>query len=430
MEFQVPLTRICNRTNFDPQLKTLMQLLYDHAPTHVQVFGVFPAVASCTKLKQELQRGEQVSWGSYSTYVHATVLLNFLQHLPDPLLTHRMYKDWMELIGTPKSLLAMKAQILRLAKLLPEASQTLLKHLLVVLRRICQNVPRTHTTPILAGYFVGPSLLWELDGKSVLHPAHEFHYRLAKLVKYLIVFMDDIWNDIDEEAMFGGPSPVPCTPDKGEGPSTFLHQNPPMFVDELQQESCRNMLLEEMINSPSEYKPFRSSLPLSYKHSPSTTASSRTLLDLSGTGSRSSRTWPGYARKHGGKGDGSLDRNKLNSGTSKALSDKAKVATFPRCNPSGNVAEDLDTGIPIGFHSSGEEYLYPNWVFLYPAWNLPGDELPGWAQSGFTLDVNCLVEHTMHKWKQFFADLLKSTVHSIRKDKPNPGHKMPLGTQF
>ncbi|XP_064481439.1 uncharacterized protein LOC135394568 isoform X2 [Ornithodoros turicata] len=382
LEFGAILDEIRCGSAIPLQLKTLMQVLYDHAPRSVHVFGVLPSVSKCVELKQGLQNG-QVSWPSQSIYVCGAVFLNFLQHLPDPLLTGKLYPEWMDIVSTPRSLLSTKSCIVRLGKNLPRSHQELLKCFLVILRRMCQNVPRTHVTPILAGHFVGPSVLWMPNKKQFLHPSCDFHYKLAKIVKLLIVFMDDIWNDIDEKEMFGHPRAAPPS-ESGEilaGSEAFFHQNPQMLVDELEQESSHNSLLEEMMNSPSEYKPFRSPVTSALdKHSPP--AHSRTLPIMSKISSRSSRTWPGYIRK---------------------------------------LCELL---------SFGEGYLYPDWVYLYPAWNLPGDDLPNWALSGFTLDMNDLAEQTTDKWTNIFTNLFKEVLHPVKKLVPFHRHEALPGTQF
>ncbi|XP_064481440.1 uncharacterized protein LOC135394568 isoform X3 [Ornithodoros turicata] len=358
LEFGAILDEIRCGSAIPLQLKTLMQVLYDHAPRSVHVFGVLPSVSKCVELKQGLQNG-QVSWPSQSIYVCGAVFLNFLQHLPDPLLTGKLYPEWMDIVSTPRSLLSTKSCIVRLGKNLPRSHQELLKCFLVILRRMCQNVPRTHVTPILAGHFVGPSVLWMPNKKQFLHPSCDFHYKLAKIVKLLIVFMDDIWNDIDEKEMFGHPRAAPPS-ESGEilaGSEAFFHQNPQMLVDELEQESSHNSLLEEMMNSPSEYKPFRSPVTSALdKHSPP--AHSRTLPIMSKISSRSSRTWPGYIRK------------------------------------------------------------------------LCGDDLPNWALSGFTLDMNDLAEQTTDKWTNIFTNLFKEVLHPVKKLVPFHRHEALPGTQF
>ncbi|CAN8006294.1 unnamed protein product, partial [Ixodes hexagonus] len=178
--------------------KLLLDVLYEHAPSQVHVFGLQPLVSDCLELKSKLERGSRVPWHAHSVYVQASVFLNFLQCLPSPLLMNEVFHEWME-VTTSRSVLATKAKLMRLCKSLPELNQQLLKHMLLILRRVCKNVPFTHTTPILAGHFVGPSLLWRLDSQFVAYPSEDVHRSLAKIVRCLILFVDDIWNDLEEE---------------------------------------------------------------------------------------------------------------------------------------------------------------------------------------------------------------------------------------
>ncbi|CAN8032431.1 unnamed protein product [Ixodes persulcatus] len=198
LKFGLHLQELSNDNQLPTRLKLLLDVLYEHAPNHVHVFGLQPHVSDCLELKSKLERSTRIPWHGYSVYVQASVFLDFLQCLPSPLLMNEIFHEWME-VTTSGSVLATKAKLMRLCKSLPELNQQLLKHVLLVLRRVCKNAPFTHTTPILAGHFAGPSLLWRPSSQFVAYPSENVHRTLAKLVKCLILFLDDIWNDLNEE---------------------------------------------------------------------------------------------------------------------------------------------------------------------------------------------------------------------------------------
>lgn len=55
--------------------QSLLEVLYQHAPGRVQVFGVRPLLSDCVELKTKLERGDRIPWHAYSIYVHAAVYL-------------------------------------------------------------------------------------------------------------------------------------------------------------------------------------------------------------------------------------------------------------------------------------------------------------------------------------------------------------------
>ncbi|KAL1420606.1 hypothetical protein MTO96_004489 [Rhipicephalus appendiculatus] len=284
-------------------LQDLLDVLYAHAPESMHVLGVRPLASDCVELKSKLESGESIQWHAYSIYVHAAVFMNFLQCLPTPLLGHDYYDDWIDLATTSKNTLEMKAKLMRTCKCLAACHQELLRHWLLVLRKVCRAVPRSHTTPALAGHFVGPSMLWRPGARFVEYPDAREHAALATVVRCLILFLDD--------AIF-------LARESTTAATLFAMRSASQFVDSLERESTRQAELHNMIVEPKARC------------------------------SRSVHTWPGR----------------------RSSASVSKVATFPRC------AHLDETGFPP-LHD--EDYLYPDWAFQYPEWNLSGAELPTWA---------------------------------------------------
>ncbi|KAL1468876.1 hypothetical protein MTO96_000528, partial [Rhipicephalus appendiculatus] len=191
LPFGLPLQDICVDDKLPPALKDLLDVLYAHAPESMHVLGVRPLASDCVELKSKLESGESIQWHAYSIYVHAAVFMNFLQCLPTPLLGHDYYDDWIDLATTSKNTLEMKAKLMRTCKCLAACHQELLRHWLLVLRKVCRAVPRSHTTPALAGHFVGPSMLWRPGARFVEYPDAREHAALATVVRCLILFLDD-----------------------------------------------------------------------------------------------------------------------------------------------------------------------------------------------------------------------------------------------
>ncbi|XP_070391090.1 uncharacterized protein [Dermacentor albipictus] len=353
LQFGLPLQDICLDNKLPPRLRELLEVLYVHGSESVHVFGVRPLVSDCVELKSKLECGDTIQWHAYSIYVHAAVFLNFLQCLPTPLLGHDFYDDWMD-VATSKNTLETKAKLMRTSRRLPQCHQELLRQWLLVLRKVCRAVPRSHTTPALAGHFVGPSMLWRPGASFVEHPASGEHAALATVVRCFVLFLDDVWNDVDEKAIFARKrstreSVVEAMPD------AFATCTASQYVDSLERESRRQAELHNMIVADSSPKP------------PQVGALRRC--------SRSVHTWPGRVRR-------SPASPPAPSGA------VSKVATFPRRSH----LDDGETGLPP-LHD--EDYLYPDWAFRYPEWQLCGEELPAWAsRSCFTMDLNSLHDQT------------------------------------
>ncbi|XP_040063975.2 uncharacterized protein LOC120838218 isoform X2 [Ixodes scapularis] len=343
---------------------------------------------------------------------------------------NEIFHEWME-VTTSKSVLATKAKLMRLCKSLPELNQQLLKHVLLILRRVCKNAPFTHTTPILAGHFVGPSLLWRPSSQFVAYPSEDVHRTLAKLVKCLILFLDDIWNDLNEEEMFPTLK-LQATRDANgtQKPSdAFVGRSVPAYVDEMEQESRRNNRIRDVLQTSQEYASFEL-LPASSSSGnkvqascpPSNPSGLQPRLN-----SRSVHTWPGCGKAKVGQAE--LDKSQLNDAllaTGAGAVDRSKTATFPRCTP-GAMLEDAESAFP----SFGEDYLYPDWAFLYPEWDLSGDTLPGWAtRSCFTLDLNSLAEQTTRKWIGINTQLFNKVSNlPVSEDGPFRHSELP-GTKL
>ncbi|XP_077560412.1 uncharacterized protein LOC144175181 [Haemaphysalis longicornis] len=401
----------------------LLDVLYTHGSDSVHVFGVRPLVSDCTDLKSKLEQGEAVNWHAYPVYVHAAVFLNFLESLPTPLLGHKQYDDWMDVVAC-KNTLETKAKIMRVSKSLPEAHQELLRQLLMVLRKLCREVPRSHVTPVLAGHFVGPSLLWKPGSKFVVYPDSREHASLAALVRCLVLFLDDVWNDIDEQATFFSPRKRSTRKDAAatfaaEVTDTFVRCNTSQFVDSLERESRQHAEIEGLIAAaPSN---------------PQATSF------VSGGGAacrppyRSVHTWPGYGKRRETGPASDVGATARPAAPYSASERASKVATFPRCSNSDAFADFADDDDVPAFPSSqggGEDYLYPDWAFQYPEWNLLGTELPGWAaRSCFTLDMNSLAEQTTRKWIAINTSLHNRTTN-VTTSETTPAHNTLSGTRL
>ncbi|KAM7291475.1 uncharacterized protein ISCGN_028048 [Ixodes scapularis] len=208
-----------------------------------------------------------------------------------------------------------------LCKSLPELNQQLLKHMLLILRRVCKNAPFTHTTPILAGHFVGPSLLWRPSSQFVAYPSENVHRTLAKLVKCLILFLDDIWNDLNEEEIFPTLKPQAPRDDSGtQKPSdAFVGRSVPAYVDEMEQESRRNNRIRDVLQTSQEYASFEL-LPASSSSGnkvqascpPSNPSGLQPRLN-----SRSVHTWPGCGKAKVGQAE--LDKSQFNDTLSRLV---------------------------------------------------------------------------------------------------------------
>ncbi|XP_072143822.1 T-cell activation Rho GTPase-activating protein-like isoform X2 [Dermacentor andersoni] len=253
LQFGLPLQDICLDNKLPPRLRELLEVLYAHGSESVHVFGVRPVVSDCVELKSKLECGDTIQWHAYSIYVHAAVFLNFLQCLPTPLLGHDFYDDWMD-VATSKNTLETKAKLMRTSRRLPQCHQELLRQWLLVLRKVCRAVPRSHTTPALAGHFVAPSMLWRPGASFVEHPASGEHAALATVVRCFVLFLDDVWNDVDEKAIFARKrstreSVVDARSD------AFATCTASQYVDSLERESRRQAELHNMIVADSSPKP-------------------------------------------------------------------------------------------------------------------------------------------------------------------------------
>ncbi|XP_077519141.1 uncharacterized protein LOC144129105 [Amblyomma americanum] len=420
LKFGSPLREICVGTRLPSKLKELLDVLYAHASESVHVFGVRPHVSDCAELKSALERGDDIRWHDYSIYVHAAVFLNFLQCLPNPLLGHELYDEWMG-VAVSTNTLETKAKLMRVCRRLPDCHQELLRQWLLVLRNTCRAVPRSHTTPVLAGHFVGPSMLWRPGAQFAAYPDAGEHAALTAVVRCLVLFLDDVWNDIDEKTTFS-PRKTGARQSAGVAaasrPDSFVNCNASQFVDSLEREARWQAEIKDMIMADP---------PSSLAKTPQHTSSALSR----GQVSRLVHTWPRCGKRRGG------DRVpfpalRLPGSTAAAAAAAAerasKVATFPRrAHEDSEDSGDTETGFCSFL---GEGYLYPDWVQRYPEWNLSGTELPSWAaRSCFTMDLNSLNDQITRKWISINTKLYNRTLNVTTPEEP-PAHNTLPGVRF
>ncbi|KRY19239.1 Rho GTPase-activating protein 1, partial [Trichinella patagoniensis] len=145
--------------------------------------GLFRRSVSVKELRtwqDKINRGISVTY-SYPDHVHlsAVLLKTFLRELSEPVMTHHLYGDIMQLQNFPPNERTQK--IRDLLKQLPKENYTLLKYLIEFLNEVCDRSSANLMNASNLAIVFGPNLAWSADQQvsmGNMYQLTQFTYRL------------------------------------------------------------------------------------------------------------------------------------------------------------------------------------------------------------------------------------------------------------
>ncbi|KAF7723777.1 hypothetical protein EC973_001690 [Apophysomyces ossiformis] len=151
--------------------------------------GVFRMSGSAKRIGQLQQTfntapdyGRQLDWKGYSVHDTANVLRRFLNYLPEPVIVHRLYQPFRDVIASDSSEKEKVMSYQYLIEQLPQHHQYLLFYLLDLLSLFSQNGHITKMDTFNLASVFTPGML--LDPEHSMSPAH---YKLSqKVIQFLI----------------------------------------------------------------------------------------------------------------------------------------------------------------------------------------------------------------------------------------------------
>lgn len=99
-------------------------------------------------------------------HVIASTLKSYLRELPEPLLTYKLYNEWMGLAGCPEEHRLMLVQ--EILRRLPAANADNLTYLVRFLARLTKH-PENKMNSSNIAIVIAPNLLWNCDQEKNLH---------------------------------------------------------------------------------------------------------------------------------------------------------------------------------------------------------------------------------------------------------------------
>lgn len=96
----------------------------------------------------------------------ASTLKSYLRELPEPLLTYKLYNEWMSVMNCPEEMRLMLAQ--EILKKLPPANKDNLTYLIHFLAKLTKH-PENKMTASNIAIVVAPNLLWNVDQEKNMH---------------------------------------------------------------------------------------------------------------------------------------------------------------------------------------------------------------------------------------------------------------------
>ncbi|XP_023216120.1 uncharacterized protein LOC111618772 isoform X2 [Centruroides sculpturatus] len=387
LEYGVSIEKLMEFGSVLPvSLKEILIKLHTEAHQTVHVFGVTPFVSIHRPLKQNISNGNRIKWKKVGIHY-------FLRSLPYSLLHPDYYYEWIN-IEINLTSLSVYSYVKRLINQLPESHRILLNHLLMILRRICQSVPVTLSTPIIVGYFIGPYVLWNPELGFCTFPSRGIHLQLANIMKYLIIHMDSLFQNMFIEQIF----PMDIKPnDKPLNQrnfyySSFVYHTTDMNVTKIKNNSSSTLLTSVNTNDRGV-----DTLNLSIETSNSDiTQSVRGVQRKKKSKLIISLKWSIHSELHPFDLDKDIESQNQSRRTFEERKGYGKAAKW--C-----LRHQLIEG----------KISLPSWIYQFENWKMDSDELPSWIlNSNFTMNMNDLTKITEVK-----SDLLRKLIFETEQKK-------------
>ncbi|XP_072808430.1 rho GTPase-activating protein 20-like [Vicugna pacos] len=199
--FGVSLPDICENDNLPKPLLDMLFFLNQKGPLTKGIFRQSANMKSCRELKEKLNSAVEVQLDCESAFVIASVLKDFLRHIPGSIFSSDLYDHWVCVMDEGNDEEKINA-VQRLLDQLPRANIILLKHLFGLLHKIEQHNSSNQMNAFNLAVCIAPSVLWP-PASSSPELESEFTKKVSLLIQFLIenccrIFGEEITSLLEE----------------------------------------------------------------------------------------------------------------------------------------------------------------------------------------------------------------------------------------
>eukprot|EP00794_Sanderia_malayensis_P009068 gene9068-10036_t len=146
--------------------------LLDQATDVEGLFRIAGSAAKIKKLRAAFDAGI-VDLNEFENDVHAVtgVLKQYLRELPDPLLTHELYEDWIKASNITERDARLQA-LWTICDRLPAANKVNLRYLICFLKKIADNSEVNKMSSSNIAIVIAPNVLWDCSDNSGMNVLH------------------------------------------------------------------------------------------------------------------------------------------------------------------------------------------------------------------------------------------------------------------
>ncbi|XP_032328314.1 LOW QUALITY PROTEIN: rho GTPase-activating protein 20 [Camelus ferus] len=234
--FGVSLPEICENDNLPKPILDMLFFLNKKGPLTRGIFRQSANMKSCRELREKLNSGVEVYLDYESAFVIASVLKDFLRHIPGSLLSSDLYNHWVCVMDKGSDEEKINA-VQRLLDRLPGANVVLLKYLFGLLHKIEKHASSNQMNSFNLAVCIAPSILWP-PASSSPELESEFTNKVSLLIQFLIencciIFGEEITSLLEEVS-------VTCDTKEKASDNSFFQLNDSSY------DSLENELNEEV----------------------------------------------------------------------------------------------------------------------------------------------------------------------------------------
>ncbi|XP_074519028.1 rho GTPase-activating protein 17a isoform X2 [Halichoeres trimaculatus] len=192
-------------------LEACVMMLLETGMKEEGLFRIAAGASKLKKLKAALDCSTSQLEEFYSDpHAVAGALKSYLRELPEPLMTHQLYDDWIQASGVTDPDKRLQALWVVCDKL-PKNNKTNLRYLVKFLAKLAQDSELNKMTPSNIAIVLGPNLLWAKTEGSLAEMAAATSVHVVAIVEPIIqhadwFFPEDV--DFNVSGMFSLPTPA------------------------------------------------------------------------------------------------------------------------------------------------------------------------------------------------------------------------------